>query len=91
MTINYVINVVGSFPTRFFLLKGERIKDDYIIDCMPWICMARQKKHGQHISFSRVFFLTRLNLGSIFKINKHLGYKQGKANESLFYVKNNYK
>jgi len=46
MTINYVINVVGSFPPRFFIFKGERIKDDYIIDYMPWICMAMQKKHG---------------------------------------------
>jgi hypothetical protein len=35
MTINYVVNAVGSILHGFYIFKGERIKEDYIQQCKP--------------------------------------------------------
>ncbi len=42
---NYAINVVGGVLLCFYILRGERLWDDYIKLCKPGTCMAMQKKN----------------------------------------------
>jgi hypothetical protein len=40
MIVNCAINVVGSIFHGFYIFKGERIRKDYIQQCMPGFHMA---------------------------------------------------
>jgi len=54
LTINYVVNVVGTTLPRFYIFRGEKIRDDYIQLCKLGTCMAMQSKTWIP-SFSRIF------------------------------------
>jgi hypothetical protein len=43
MIVNCAINAVGNI-FGFYIFKGERIRKDYIQQCMPGFHMAMQKK-----------------------------------------------
>ncbi len=40
LTINYVVNVVGTTLPRFYIFRGEKICDDYIQFCKLGTYMA---------------------------------------------------
>jgi hypothetical protein len=44
LIINYVISVVGNALLRFYILKGEKMIDDYIIHCKIGAYMVMLKK-----------------------------------------------
>ena len=40
--VNFFINATSFFLPKFFIFKGERIKDDYIKNCRPRAWMPMQ-------------------------------------------------
>ncbi len=40
LTINCVVNVIGTTLPGFYIFKGKRIQNDYIQLCKPRACMA---------------------------------------------------
>jgi hypothetical protein len=43
LIITYAINDAWGFLLRFDIFKGERIKDDFIIDCKLGTCIHAKK------------------------------------------------
>lgn len=44
LTINCVINVTGEVLPRFYIFRGDKLKDDYTKLYKPSTCMAMQKQ-----------------------------------------------
>jgi hypothetical protein len=44
LIVNYVIKDAKGVLHGFYIFKGERLRDDYIIFCKPNICMVMQKR-----------------------------------------------
>jgi hypothetical protein len=59
-----VVNAFEDFLLGFFIFKGERIKNDYIINCKPQTCIVMHNKirmafflFKEVLSFSKKMFL----------------------------------
>jgi hypothetical protein len=66
LTINYVIDGIGDL--RFYVFRGERIKNDYIKYCKPRTCMVMHEKTWMIAFLFKEFlsFFKRSIIGGIF-------------------------
>jgi hypothetical protein len=62
--IKNVVNAFGDFLLRFFIFKGERIRNDYVWNCKPQTCIIMHNKtqmtfflFKEVLSFSQGLFL----------------------------------
>ncbi len=79
LTINCVVNVTGDILLRFYIFKGEWLRNDYIQFCKPRTYMAIQKKAWM-ISFlfkEFLFFSKRSIPRGISFTNRHLLIQDG--------------
>ncbi len=68
LTINCVVNDRKGVLLRFYIFKGERLRDDYIKFYKPSTCMATQKKKTWMIIFlfkKIMSFFNKLVLGGM--------------------------
>jgi hypothetical protein len=74
LTINYVVNVIGTTLLRFYVFKGDKIQDDCIQLYKPGTCKFMQSK-ARMITFlfkEFLFFFKRCIPNGISIINRHL-------------------
>jgi hypothetical protein len=74
LTVNYVVNVVGTSLPRFYIFKTKKICDDYIQLCKLGTCMAMQSKAWMTTFLFKefLFFFKSSIPGEISISNKHL-------------------
>lgn len=72
--MNYAFNVKDQFLPRFYILRGERLWDDYIGLCKVQNCMTIQKKAWMaKFMFKELFnFFKKYIPSGIFEKNQHL-------------------
>jgi hypothetical protein len=72
--VGYLVNVVRTTLTRFYIFRGERSCDDYIQLYKLRTCMAMQSKAWMITSISKKFlsFFKRYILSGISLTNRHL-------------------
>jgi hypothetical protein len=69
-----IINVTGAFLSRFYIFKGEGIKDNYIGDCKPKACMVVEKMAWMTCFLFKEYFsfFIKFILVGISQSNHHL-------------------
>ncbi len=74
LIVNNEINAIEGVLRRFYIFRGEKLRDDYIKLCKPSICMAIQKRTWM-ITFlfkEFLFFLNKSILVGVSFSNPHL-------------------